>query len=63
MRTFSDTNPYLSHFTFQMLRENKMKHFHSRLTKTIARFVRWAVVGILSLILVLPAIVSLTDSI
>ncbi len=63
MRTFSDTNPFLSPFTFHMSREDKMKHVQAKLTKTIAQIVRWAIVGILSLIMALPAIISLTDSI
>jgi len=62
MRTFSDTNPLLPHITFHMLREDKVENVHSRLTETIAQVVRWAVVGVLVIIITLPVILSVTSS-
>jgi hypothetical protein len=46
-----------------MLREGKMKKAHTRFTGAVAQFVRWAVAGVLSLIVAVPAVVSIVDSV
>jgi steroid 5-alpha reductase family enzyme len=39
-------------------REVKMKKIYTKSTETMARFVRWIVVGVLSLLVALPIIAS-----
>ncbi len=62
MRAPSDANPATPHITFRILSEDIMKTLHSKLLVTIAQIVRWSVVGIFTLIIALPAIVSITTS-
>ncbi len=61
MDAFSDTNPAIPRFTSHMLSEDKMKHVRSRSVETVAKVVRWAVAGISTFIIALPAIISFTD--
>lgn len=63
MRALSNTNPVIPHIAFRILSEDNMKKVHSKSIETIAQIVRWAVVGAFSLIIVLPAIISITNSI
>jgi len=62
MRAPSDANPANPQITFRILSEDKMKTLHSKLLVTIAQIVRWSVVGIFTLIIALPTIVSITTS-
>lgn len=63
MRLLSNPNPVIPHLTFRISSEDKMNYAHSKLTEAIAQIVRWAVVGVISLIIVLPAVISVTNSI
>ncbi len=64
MRLLSDPNPVIPHFPFRIsISEDKMNYAHSKLTEAIAQIVRWAVVGVISLIIVLPAVISVANSI
>lgn len=62
MRALSNSN-LIPHFTFHMLSEDRIKHVHSKLVETVTQIVRWAVVGIVALIIVLPAIISFSNPI
>jgi hypothetical protein len=62
MRAPSDANPANPQITFRILSEDKMKTLHSKSLVTIAQIVRWSVVGIFTLIIALPTIVSITTS-
>ncbi len=62
MRALSNSN-LIPKFTFHMLNEDRIKHAHSKLVETVTQIVRWAVVGIVALIVVLPAIISFSNPI
>jgi hypothetical protein len=40
-----------------------MKRVYSKVSRTISDFVRWVIAGVLSLIVVIPAIVTFTESV
>jgi hypothetical protein len=61
MDAFSDTNPAIPRFMPHMASEDEMRRVRSRSVETIAKAVRWVVAGIVSVIIALPAILSLGD--
>jgi hypothetical protein len=63
MRTLSNANPVIPHIAFRISSEDKLRTVHSKLIETVAQIVRWAVAGVLALIIVLPAIISINNSI
>ncbi len=63
MRFLSDTNPALPHFVFHIPSADRSRAVRSKLIKTIARVVRLTIAGILVLVVAVPAIISLQNSI
>jgi hypothetical protein len=63
MQILSDKNPVFTHITFSKLGYHSLEELHSTLTATIARIVRWSIVGICVLAIALPVAISVTSSI
>ncbi len=63
MRFLSDTNPAIPHFAFHIPSADRSSAVHSKLIEAIAQIVRWTIAGILVLVVAVPAIISVQNSI
>jgi hypothetical protein len=63
MQILFNTNPVVTHITFRKLSNHNLEELHSTITASIARIVRWFIVGICLLAIVLPAAISVISSI